>query len=186
MTGLLKMVVVVCVGAACVCAPVAAADDSPPIKVTAVQVAAIKVTAKQRDDDRVAVRTEQDRTTVTVDSPRGISSATLERTGKAWPKTVVLRLNLNGLENLRITAGEVTLEGSVSLPEGKPLLRLWDGKEVAPGDPFWMDVQVLDKNGKPAEAIPLHGGCFVLTLPPALLKDNPQSITVRWIDFYRN
>src|SRR5437764_5147738 len=81
----------------------AAADDAPPFKITT-----------KRDDDRVGVKAEKGKATFSVHSPFGISHAAIERAGEAWPDAVVLRLNLKGLENFRVTNGKVRLEASAS------------------------------------------------------------------------
>ena len=157
----------------------AAADDTPPFKV-----------ATKRDDDRVDVKAEKGKATFSIHSPFGISNATIERTGETWPDAVVLRLHLKGLENFKVTNGKVKLEASASLQEGKPLVRLWkDGKEDAPLDaksPFWMTIRMIGGDGKSAKAIPLKDGYFEMTMPKAFVEGNPKSITVSWIDFYRN
>ena len=157
----------------------AAADDPPPLKVTT-----------KRADDRVDVKAEKDKVIVSVQSPFGISHADIERAGEKWPDAVVLRLHLKGLENFRASNGKVRLEGSASVQEGKPLVRLWkDGKEETPLDsksPFWMDLRILGGDGRPAKDIPLTDGYFEMQLPGAFFEGNPKSITVNWIDFYRN
>jgi hypothetical protein len=157
----------------------AAADDTPPYKITT-----------KRDDDRVDVKAEKDKATFSVHSPFGISHAVIERTGEAWPDAVVLRLHLKGLESFRVTNGKVKLEASASLQDGKPLVRLWkDGKEDAPLDaksPYWMQVRILDGDGKQAKELPLKGGYFEMQLPKAIFEGNPKTFTVNWIDFYRN
>ena len=157
----------------------AAADDAPPFKVTT-----------KREDDRVDVKAEKGKTTFSMHSPFGISHAVIERTSETWPDAVVLRLHLKGLENFKVTNGKVKLEASASLQDGKPLVRLWkDSKEDAPLDaknPYWMEVRILDGDGKQAKEIPLKGGYFEMALPKAFFEGNPKSITVNWIDFYRN
>ena len=162
-----------------VAATTAAAGYTPPYKVTT-----------KRADDKVDVRAEQDKVTFSVRSPSGIGQAVIERAGEAWPDAVVLRLHLTGLENFNVTNGKTTLEGSVSLQDGKPVVRLWkDGQEDAPLDPkspYWMEVRTLGGDGKPAKAIPLAEGYFEMPLPKALFDGNPKTITVNWIDFYRN
>jgi hypothetical protein len=50
--------------------------------------------------DHVAVTVGADTTTFTVTSPSGIGSASIERTGPAWPASVILRLDLKGLEGI--------------------------------------------------------------------------------------
>ncbi len=44
---------------------------------------------------------------------------------------------------------------------------------------------MVGKDGKPAKTIPLDDGYFEMQLPKALFEDNPKSITINWIDFYR-
>ena len=148
-----------------------------------------KITTK-RKDDAVEVRAEKDRAVFSVKSPFGISQAVIERTDDKWPEAVVLRLHLKGLSSFRASNGKVTLDAAVSIHEGKPKVRLWkDGKEDAPLDeksPFWMDVRILTGDGKPAKELPLKDGYFEMTLPRAFFEGNPKSITLNWIDFYRN
>ena len=157
----------------------AAADEPPKFKITT-----------KRDNDKVEVRADKEKTLFIVKSPFGISHAAIERTGEKWPDAVVLRLHLKGLENLKVTNGKVKLEASASLQDGKPLVRLWkDGKEDTPLDaksPYWIDVRIVGSDGKPAKAIPLKDGHFEMQLPKAIFEGNPKSITVSWIDFYRN
>ena len=38
----------------------------------------------------------------------------------------------------------------------------------------------------PTTTIPLMDGYFEMQLPRAFLEGNPKTITVSWIDFYRN
>lgn len=157
----------------------AAGDESPPFKITT-----------KRENDRVEVKADKDKTVFSVHSPFGISNAAIERTGEKWPDAVVLRLHLKGLENFKVTNGKVKLEGSASLQDGKPVVRLWkDGKEDALLDAkslYWMEVRILDGDGKQAKEIPLKGGYIEMQLPKAFFEGNPKSITVTWIDFYRN
>jgi hypothetical protein len=148
-----------------------------------------RITTK-RNDDRVDVKSEKDKATFSIHSPFGISQAVIKRAGEAWPDAVVLRLHLKGLENFKVTNDRVKLEGSASIQDGKPLVRLWkDGKEDAPLDAkssYWMAIRILDGDGKQAKEIPLRGGYFEMQLPKALFEGNPKAITVNWIDFYRN
>ena len=50
--------------------------------------------------DHVAVTVGADTTIFTVTSPSGIGSASIGRTGPAWPASVILRLDLKGLEEI--------------------------------------------------------------------------------------
>ena len=155
----------------------ATADDTPPFKITT-----------KRDNDRVEVKTEKDKVVFLVYSPFGISNAVIERTGEKWPDAVVLQLHLKGLENFKVTNGTVKLDASVSSQDGK--VRLWkDSKEDMPLDaksPYWMDIRMIGGDGKPAKSIPVKDGYFEMALPKALIEGNSKTITVNWIDFYRN
>ena len=145
-----------------------------------------RITTK-RDDDKAEVKVEKDKATVSIHSPFGISQATIARSGNKWPDVLALRLNLKGLENLKIANGKIKLEAAVSSQDGK--VRFWkDGREGSPLDsknPFWMEIRMVGKEGKPTASIPLKDGYFEMQLPKALFEDNPKSITLGWIDFYR-
>lgn len=156
--------------------PTPAVVDQPPFQITT-----------KRETDTVEVNVEKDKTVLSLHSPFGISQAVIERTGEKWPITMMLRLHLKGLEMLRVTNGKVTLDAAVSSHDDTQ--RLWkDGKEDSPLDansPYWMEILMFGGDGKPAKTIPLKDGYFEMQLPKAFFEDNPKSITVNWIDFYR-
>lgn len=143
-----------------------------------------KITTK-RDNDKVEVKVEKDKTVVSVHSPFGISQAIIERSEEIWSDTVMLRLHLKGLENFKVTNGKITIEAAVSSQDS----RQWkDGKEDEPLDiksPYWINIRLVGEDGKPATTIPLNDRYFEIQLPKALSEDNPKSITLDWIDFYR-
>jgi hypothetical protein len=145
-----------------------------------------KITTK-RDNDKVEVKVEKDKTIFSVHSPFGISQTVIERTDENWSDIVMLRLHLKGLENFKVSTGKVSLEAAVSSQDS--IVRLWkDGKEDSPLDsksPYWTEIRLVGNDGKPKNTIPLKDGDFEIQLPKALLEDNPQSLTVNWIDFYR-
>jgi len=153
---------------------IVAANDDPP---------SFKITTKKQDDT-VEVRAAKDKTLIVVKSPSGISQAVIERLDETWPKIVVLRLHLKGLESFRVANGKVRLDAAVSIQEGKSIVRLWkDGKEDALLDeksPFWIDIRIVGGDGKPAREIPLKDGYFEVTVPRAFFEGNPKTITVGW------
>lgn len=157
----------------------AAEGDQPRFKIT---------TRKQ--NDTMEVRADKDKNLFIVKSPSGISQAVIERQDGAWPKVVVLRLHLKGLENFRVSNGKVRLDAAVSIQEGKPKVRMWkDGKEDIPLDgksPFWSDIRIVGGDGMQARELPLKYGYFEVTLPRAFFEGNPKALTVGWIDFFRN
>ena len=48
-----------------------------------------------------------------------------------------------------------------------------------------MAIRMVGSDGKPAKDIPLKDGYFEMQLSKAFFEDNPKSITLHWIDFYR-
>ena len=145
-----------------------------------------KLTTKH-DNDKVEVKVESGKTVFSVHSPFGISQAIIERADENWSDIVMLRLHLKGLENFKVSNGITTLEAAASSQDGT--VRLWKyGKEDSPLDansPYWMEIRILDGDDEPTTIIPVKDGYFEIPLPRALFDDNPKSITVSWIDFYR-
>jgi hypothetical protein len=157
-----------------------AADDRPsPIKITT-----------NRQADKVEVAADALKTLFSVRSPGGIGQAVVVRTEEKWPQKMIVRLHLNGLESFQVSNGKSMLSVSVSSHADQRRIRFWkDGKEDSPLDPndrIWLDVRMLDENAKPTENLPLKNGYFELQMPKVFFKDNPRSITLRWIDIYRN
>jgi len=143
----------------------------------------------RKADDTVAVGGDQERTAFDVRSPSGISREVIGRTGDAWPKAVVVRLHLKGLENLKVSAGTVAVGAAAALRDGRVEVRQWvldkDDTPLAATDPRRLAIRVLGKDGKTAAGVPLDGGHFEVTLPAAVLRANSTSLTVEWVDFYR-
>ncbi|MGY8770001.1 MAG: hypothetical protein ACKVH8_16405 [Pirellulales bacterium] len=143
----------------------------------------------KRTDDKIEIKIDKDETTFSIHSPLGISNATIKRNEDHWPKRVVLHLHLKGLENFQVTSGKVSLAASVSSTKQKPRIRLWKDKQedspLTSKSVYWMEIQMIGRDGKPVKQIPLKDGHIEMRLPQALFKDNPKTITVSWIDFYR-
>lgn len=158
-------------------ATTAHADEQAPFKITT-----------KRDNDLVMVKAEKEQVVFSIHSPFGISHAVIERTDQQWPDVMILHLHLKGLEKFTMSNDKVKLEASVSSQEGK--VRLWkDGKEETPLDtksPYWIEIQPIARDGKTTKIIPQKDGYFRLQLPKAFTAENPKSITLHWIDFYRN
>jgi hypothetical protein len=150
----------------------------PPFKVTL-----------RRPDDSSSITYTGDRAILAVRSPFGISQATIKRQTDHWPKAVVVRLHLRGLEYLQIKNGKRSLHAVVGIRDKQPEVRLWkDQDEEHPltrTDPFWMTIHIRKNDGSPAHQLPLQDGYFEVELPGVLLADNPRAITLHWIDFYR-
>jgi hypothetical protein len=150
--------------------------------------AAAVVAATRSANDRATVTMTGGKAMVSISSPRGIGSATLDRKGERWP-AVSLRLNLRGLESLKITAGRAVFGAAVSsLKEGGQRLTLsTPGKSEEPvnsSSVYWTTIRAFDEGGQTIAGLPPAGGWFELEVPAALLE-GAQSVSVEWIDFYR-
>jgi hypothetical protein len=127
------------------------------------------LTIEPKDEHTVA--TKDDTTVVNIRSKRGIGRATILAKVGVWPKKLVLRLHLKGLEKFEISNGSKTLKTSVSSQKNPPPRA---GKLV---------VKKVPGKGAKAE-IPLKG-YFEIEVPAELLKGKPEKLKLHWIDFYR-
>ncbi len=74
---------------------------------------------RQSTDARVTVVDLGDTVQVDIASPTGIGRATLQREGQ-WPRVLVLRLHLKGLEGLELVAGTDTVRVSRPTSDAPP------------------------------------------------------------------
>ena len=153
----------------------------------------IAVTLDKASEDTATVRVEDGRAVIDVTSPSGIGGLTATLSGGKWPKEVVVRLRLRGLERLEIGYGDVTLTTGLSSSGGPgPALTLSvtaaDGtvQSASPSaDIYYPDIHlVTDAAGTPVAPWP-EGSVVEITLPPHFHQDKHPSFTLRWIDFYR-
>jgi hypothetical protein len=138
-----------------------------------------------KQDSEVRVKSDEEKTVLSVTSRSGIGRATIRRKSPRWPKVLVVRLHLTGLESFRITAAEKVLEWSVSSSGDHAVRVAWRTKDVeravTDDSPLRKSLRIVGGTGE----FPLKAGCFEVTLPSELLDDNPQALTLQWIDFYR-
>ncbi len=143
----------------------------------------------QKSEDHVKAQIENDTGTFDVSSRSGIGGATITLAKGKWPTTAVLRLHLSGMEFLTISNGTIKLTGSVLSHSGNPrLLHVVEGgkeKKMEKDSPYWTEIRGFDSSGKPVPGLSGSGGYFEITLPKALLTNQPKSLELGWIDFYR-
>jgi hypothetical protein len=125
-------------------------------------------------------------TIIDIQCESGIGQATLRRRASAWPRQLIVRMHLRGLECLKLTSGDVAIEWSIaSHGDSKPSISLHTSKgqtQLALGNPYFAPVEIVSKDPK----IPLQSGYFEVRLPAKMIATNPGSITLAWIDFYRS
>ena len=122
--------------------------------------AAIEVQLRH-EADRANVSVVQGHTLISLNSSRGIGTAILVKQDPAgeWPDHVEMVVDLRGLED----------------------------EPIESDSPYWPNLTAIsiEAAGLPQTSVqPLRR--FRFRLPSAMLKQNPENVTVEWIDFYRN
>lgn len=120
---------------------------------------------------------------------RGIGRATIRPAAGNWPKEVILRVYLPGLELLTLSAGEVKMTASVSSQNGNSrMLHLWrnnqEGPLITKDSPYWMEILARNAEGGLIDGLPPKGGWFEMTVPGAL-HTGTNELRLAWVDFYR-
>lgn len=139
-----------------------------------------------RADTRIRFLSEGYKTVIAITSRSGIDKATIKRESEKWPKSILVRLNLRGLESFTAGNEKVAVEWSVSSTEkNAKRVSLREGREELALDeksPYHTEVRIGDAGGKGTIKL-LY---FEVPLPAKLFEENPKEISLRWIDFYRN
>jgi hypothetical protein len=134
----------------------------------------------RRADSRIRFESEGDTTIIDVVSKFGIDQATIQRLDAQWPKTMLVRLHLRGLESFKAGRDDITIAWSASAEGAAPRVALHQGgkeTDLSKDSPYYTKARVVG-DGK--------ARCFEVPLPAKLFEGNPSEITLHWIDFYRN
>ena len=139
-------------------------------------------------DDQITVQIEDRGTVIDIASPVGIGSAVFTLESGEMPQTVIVRLHLAGLEQVRVSIGEEAVAASVSSSnplQGRDQTLMVAGTEtpLLPVHPLWLDIHIVTNEA--SVNIPLRDGYFELELPQELLEQSGDSFEIQWIDFYR-
>jgi hypothetical protein len=143
-----------------------------------------------RPDAQIRTSTRQGQTVIEVSSPSGIGSADFEIAAGPEPRRIVLRLLLQGLEQLDFSYGETTITVSVSSRPGRELresARFSSSEaeqELAPGSPYWMAVSIVPASS-PGPTAPAEGGAIEVQAPEDYLRSGLKAFSIRWTDFFR-
>ncbi|MFO0866753.1 MAG: hypothetical protein U0744_19290 [Gemmataceae bacterium] len=172
-------VLTVAASSACVAAAPLPANESAP-----------NIEVKLKDPkDTCNIRRTGKETILEIRSPKGISRAIVKRLGAQWPTSLVLRLRLEHLESFEAHHGKTSVAASVGWSDAGLRMRQWSlGNERAvinAGHPLFLPIRLLDREGRPATR-PSDEGWFEIPLPSAFFEGNPETITIDWIDAYRN
>ena len=127
--------------------------------------------------------------TFSIFSPSGIGDASIVLTEGKMPKTVQIRLFLDGLENLEVKYDDVTIVASVATSGGGVMQKVVKGEtetEIDATSPYWLDIQPLPaKPGGVFIGEPMLPASFLITMPPDFHQSGATRFDLRWIDFYR-
>lgn len=138
-----------------------------------------------RTETSIRFLTEGDATIFDITSATGIDKATIKRESGEWPRTILVRLHLGGLESFKAGGKGFAIEWSVSSTgDHEATQTLKSGLRVAAvkkDSPFYSEVRIVGGEKK----IPLKDGYFEVSLPAKLFEGNPETISLEWIDFYR-
>ena len=113
----------------------------------------------------------------------GIGGGAINLVEGRWPKKVVIRLHLTGLEGFGVTIGGKTFSGSYhgeNFPSGKDRLqtRMLDAKGNL------LKGRYLLKSTGPNSSKRIIG-YYEAELPQSALKSGAKKIDLSWVDFYR-
>lgn len=142
-----------------------------------------------KSSDRVTLAVAGAEATLDIFSETGIGGAEVRLSAGEFPQKMLLRLHLQGLEELRVFYADQVLLASVS-SSGKREVRQSRGvargdslewQPLEPGSRYWMEIRIAGDNPQ----IPLTGGYFEVQLPRFFREERISQFSLRWIDFYR-
>jgi hypothetical protein len=156
---------------------------------------AIVVIEPGKDDISGDIHYESDMTIIDLRSKSGIGSVDISYDPGSQSPDLVLRLHLRGLENLRLQAGDTTVEASVSSShphETRQSAASENGGSVEMNstDPLWLNIMIVNNDTSEQVKIPLEDGYFQVAIPQEVFPGEHDSeedrlLSVSWIDFYR-
>jgi hypothetical protein len=153
----------------------------------------IRLTGANLANDRVTASTQGRDIVLDVHSGSGIGKAEISVKNKEWHDPLVVRLHLHGLEMLSVSNGEFSIRTSVpshppydSLVELVPTGAGQTPLGVTAASAYWMPVRIENRIDPGRREIPLEDGYFEVRVPAVLLSDSPDTVSIEWIDFFRN
>ena len=129
--------------------------------------------------------------TVDIRSQTGIGEATLIKDKGSWPKVLVVRLHIQGMERLQLITEDIeaTLAINSTSPHRLRGQMKRNGVELTQqrSDKILekFDLSIVDADGQQPLVIPVKSGWIRFAVPPEFLHSASDSLTISWIDFYR-
>ncbi len=134
---------------------------------------------------------------IEIRNERGIGGGKIKRTGDKWPDTIILRLHLKGLEELKVIDGTDAIHMSVSneleatVSNSKVDYHANTSVQLDESSEWWVTAErmvpigKIGVDGKPSKIDPEESGYYEIKLPKKIFESNPESITFQYIDFFR-
>ena len=133
----------------------------------------ITVELKKAGDRAEAGKTKEG-ALVAIHSESGIGGAKLIRPAGGWPRSVIIRIDVKGMESVRLEGGGLWSESFL----GGELRR-----------PYWKTGQIGNTEATAAGrldfAVTRFKGGVQIEVPKELLNTNAAVISLQWVDFFR-
>lgn len=180
------------------CAPPPAGGATPPSASPSSPAAAPSATPAEAQfeieagrDVEVRPQFQDGAAKLVISSPTGIGNARVMLVEGEWPRPLLLRLRLRGLEEFRFQYGDVTVYAS--LTAGPPAaLRQAVTRDVAEEEPidasspYWLELSMPGAADVSAIQLPLEGDAVIELQPPAdFYAAAPAEFEISWVDFFR-
>jgi hypothetical protein len=129
-------------------------------------------------------------TLLEIRSESGIGECVIHREANRWPDRMVLRFALRGMEQIVFRIGNRKWQGAVSSTDGEVRWSMQQADQpeqtIDPSHLDWCPIRVVDATAAGPVRVPLEDAeQWEITVPKRWLNENPESIRVTWIDFYR-
>jgi len=162
--------------------PEAKEISSPPLTV--------ELTGTNKTGNHIDTAAFQDSVILNVISKPSIGKATISPVRDSWPSRIVIRLHLRGLESFSVNNGKITI--TTSLLSHPPYNLIGETRmagqkrsvSIQNNSPYWMPVSVISKD-KTRATIPLEDGYIEVLLPEIITRNQPELLSIQWIDFLR-
>lgn len=129
-------------------------------------------------------------TVLEIRSESGIGECVIHCEANRWPDRMVLRFALRGMEQIVFRIGNRKWQGAVSSTDGEVRWSMQQADEpeqtLDPGHLDWCPIRVVIGSSTIPIRVPLEEAeQWEIKVPKRWLNENPESIRVAWIDFYR-
>src|SRR5215207_5992110 len=138
----------------------------------------------KNQNDQIDVQYVDGAAIIDVQSPTGIGSAKLDLESGGMPENMLLRLHIQGLEEIRLISERAVIvasgssSGSFSINEQR-VNSSGSESSITSIDPLWMKIEIISDQAK---KIPLESRYFEITVPREFLRNAGSSFEIQWID----